>query len=173
MTNRQKQCLLCYLGLYSGAIDGIWGKGSKGAEADFTRIYGEFTEENLLKALENPADFWQDTPNFTREEFRCKCGGKHCGGFPVEPAERLVRLAQTVRSHFDAPVVITSGVRCETHNEKVGGVPGSRHKKGTAMDFTVRGVPAAKVLAFVLEQPQTRYAYNIDGSCIHMDVGEP
>ena len=70
MTNRQKQCLLSYLGLYNGAIDGIWGARSREAEADFVRLYGEFSQANLLKALEKPADLWADIPNFTREEFR-------------------------------------------------------------------------------------------------------
>ena len=173
MTNRQKQCLLSYLGLYNGVIDGIWGARSREAEADFVRLYGEFSQANLLKALEKPADLWADIPNFTREEFRCKCGGKYCDGFPAEPSERLVRLAQRVRSHFDAPVIITSGVRCQTHNRNVGGVEGSWHRMGSAMDFTVRGVPGETVLKFVLEQPQIRYAYNIDGTCVHMDVGAP
>ena len=98
---------------------------------------------------------------------------KYCDGFPAEPSERLVRLAQRVRSHFDAPVIITSGVRCQTHNRNVGGVEGSWHRMGSAMDLAVRGVPGETVLKFVLEQPQTRYAYNIDGTCVHMDVGAP
>lgn len=173
MTYPQKQCLLCYLGLYGGAIDGIRGKASEAAEEAFSRTYGEFTPENLLKAVENPRDFWQDVPNFTREEFRCKCGGVYCDGFPAEPSRKLVTLAQTVRSHFNAPAVVSSGVRCSTHNANVGGVANSRHQTGCAMDFSVRGVPAGQVLEFVLAQPQTHYAYAIDGNYIHMDVTEP
>lgn len=173
MTLKQKQCLLGYLGLYGGPMDGIWGSGSMAAQSAFEDKYGEFTPENLLGALSKTVGFWEQTPNFTREEFRCKCGGKFCGGFPAEPSEKLVRLAQAVRSHFDAPAVISSGVRCQTHNANVGGVPGSRHRLGTAMDFCVRGYPAGQVLDFVLAQPQTHYAYAIDGNYIHMDVVEP
>lgn len=173
MTLRQKQCLLGYLGLYTGAMDGIWGKGSKAAEEEFCRQYGDFTPENLLKAVENPDDFWEEIPNFTREEFRCRCAGRYCDGFPAEPSRALVRLAQGVRDAFGRPVILSSGVRCETHNANVGGVAGSRHKTGTAMDFRVDGVPAARVLEFVRAQPQTHYAYDIDGVYLHMDVTEP
>ena len=173
MTAKQKQCLLCYLGLYSGPIDGIWGEKSRQAQGAFEGKFGPFTPENLLAALSNTVDFWQEIPNFTREEFRCKCGGKFCGGFPAEPAEKLVRLAQAVRSHFDAPAVVSSGVRCQTHNANVGGVPGSRHKLGTAMDFCVRGKTSGEVLDFVLARPETHYAYAIDGNYIHMDVIVP
>ena len=179
MTNRQKQCLLCLLGLYNGPIDGIWGKGSRQAEEAFVRIHGECTGESLLKALEQlledldaPENFWETVPNFTREEFRCKCGGKHCDGFPAEPSRKLVTLAQRVRAHFGAPAVISSGVRCPTHNAKVGGVSGSRHLSGTAMDFCVAGIPARQVLEYVHAQPETRYAYDIDGLYLHMDVAE-
>ena len=170
MTQKQKQCLLAYLGLYSGAIDGIWGKQSQAAEEEFARIYGAFAPEKLLEAVAKPVDFWAEAPNFTREEFACKCG--KCGGFPEEPSQGLVRLAQRVRSHFDAPATVSSGVRCRTHNERVGGVANSRHLRGLAMDFTVRGRSAKEVLEFVLAQPQTRYAYAIDGNYVHMDVEE-
>ena len=170
MTVKQKQCLLAYLGLYDGAVDGIRGKRTRGAEAAFAEKFGVCDPQTLLQAVAGKPDLWQQIPNFTREEFRCKCGGKYCDGFPAEPSETLVRLAQGVRSHFDAPAVVSSGVRCQRHNANVGGVPGSRHKTGRAMDFCIRGVPANQVLEFVLAQPQTRYAYAIDGNYIHMDV---
>ena len=35
MTNKQKQCLLCYLGYYVGSIDGVWGTLSKTATKAF------------------------------------------------------------------------------------------------------------------------------------------
>jgi len=173
MTQKQKQCLLAYLGLYGGAIDGIWGKVSQGAEAAFRASYGAFTPENLLRTVAQAPDFWQQIPNFRREEFRCRCGGEFCDGFPAEPSEKLVRLAQTVRSHFAAPVVISSGLRCEKHNARVGGVSDSRHKRGLAMDFRVQGKTAPEVLSFVQTQSQTRYAYAIDKNYLHMDVTDP
>ena len=184
MTNVQKQCLLKYLGYYAGDIDGNFGPLSKMATAGFQDDYGldpdgEFGPLTEAKALEavagtaqpvEPENFWDGTKYFDREEFRCKCGGKYCDGFPAEPAKKLVTLADRVREHFGAPAIVSSGVRCETHNANVGGVSGSRHKYGTAMDFCVRGKDAEQVLSFVQAQPETRYAYAIDGNYVHMDV---
>ena len=115
-------------------------------------------------------DFWEDIRYFKKDEFKCKCGGKHCGGFPVEPDEKLVRLADRVRAHFGAAATVSSGVRCEKHNAFVGGVANSRHTKGTAVDFCIRGLPSSIVLPYVQAQKEMRYAYAIDGSFVHMDV---
>ena len=184
MTNEQKQCLLRYLGYYMGAIDGKFGaKSQEATEAfqrdyglDADRIFGKQTEDMIIKVIAGTTqpvekvDFWEEIKYFTKDEFKCKCGGKYCNGFPVEPSEKLVRLAEKVREHFDAPAIVSSGIRCETHNAKVGGVSGSRHKYGTAMDFCVYGKNAKQVLAYVLEQEETNYAYDIDGTYVHMDV---
>ena len=40
MTAKQKQCLLAYLGYYTGPLDGIWGEKSKRATIDFQRDFG-------------------------------------------------------------------------------------------------------------------------------------
>ena len=170
MTIKQTQCLLCYLNLYTGALDGIEGKLTRQARAAFESRFGPFSEEALLAAITKPRDFWQQIPNFTKEEFRCRCGGKYCTGFPAEPEEALVRLAQQVRSHFGQPVTVSSGVRCQTHNQSVGGAAGSRHRYGKAMDFTVKGHTSGQVLDYVNTLPGIRYAYAIDGAFVHMDV---
>ena len=184
MTIVEKQCLLRYLGYYSGDVDGKWGPLSKQATADFQRDYGieddgEFgavTEETILQAVAGaiqpvpPENFWDSIKYFDREEFRCKCGGKYCDGFPAEPEKKLLQLADRVREHFGKPMRVSSGVRCEIHNAHVGGVSGSRHKYGTAMDFCIDGMPASVVLPYVQAQPETNYAYAIDSNYIHMDV---
>ena len=184
MNTEQKQCLLRYLGYYAGAIDGVFGSGSRRGTAGFQADYGlEVTgnfgpeeESCILQVVAGTrqkvtgASVWDRVANFRREEFRCKCGGKFCDGFPVEPEALLVLLAQRVREHFGVSVRVSSGVRCQTHNANVGGVPGSRHKLGKAMDFSVRGKSSREVLAFVKAQPEVHYAYAIDGSYVHMDV---
>ena len=81
--------------------------------------------------------------NFTREEFACKCG---CGFDDIDI--RLVDLLQHVRDFFDVPVTITSGCRCEAHNEKSGGSFRSQHLYGKAADFVVRNVPPSVVYEF-------------------------
>ena len=184
MTIEQKQCLLRYLGYYEGEIDGSFGPLSKMATAGFqddyglapTGVFDEAEEEMILAAIAGtvkpvePENFWEGIRYFKKDEFRCKCGGKYCNGFPAEPAQKLVKLADRVRDHFGAPAIVSSGVRCETHNAKVGGVSNSRHKRGKAMDFCVRGMPASLVLAYVQAQPDTNYAYAIDSNYVHMDV---
>lgn len=190
MTNKQKQCLLAYLGYYDGQLDGIWGEQSRGATVGFQVHYmgpddadGDFgpkTETRILEAIasgEKPnenilpeaADYWKDIRYFTRAEFRCPC--PRCGGFPVEPDKTLVLLADQVRDHFGAPSTVSSGVRCQAHNDELdGSVKNSYHVRGKAMDFCVRGVPGATLLAYVKTMP-VHYAYQINGSdFVHMDV---
>ena len=191
MTAQQKQCLLRYLGFYAGSVDGIWGEKSQRATIDFQRaymeptavdgIFGAATEQRILEVIstgEQPKDsvnvdtvqgFWKDIRYFTRAEFRCPCG--KCGGFPVEPEDKLVRLADQVREHFGAPVIVSSGVRCQAHNDELpGSVKNSYHLRGKAMDFCVKGVSGATLLAYVKTLP-IHYAYQINGSdFVHMDV---
>lgn len=184
MTLKQKQALLSYLGYYDGPIDGIWGGKSQRATIDFQRdcmdsadgIFGAATQARILEVIvsgmppkEDPPDWWQEIRYFRREEFRCPCG--RCGGFPAEPEETLVRLAEEVREHFGAPAVISSGVRCQAHNDALpGSVPNSRHLRGKAIDFCIRGVSGTALLKYVKTLP-VRYAYQIDGcDFVHMDV---
>ena len=196
MTVKQKQCLLAYLGYYTGELDGSYGPMTQAATEAFQRDYGldvdgrfgPLTEARILEVVasgeapvvaENAATtenssatgtFWDEIEYFTREEFRCKCGGKYCTGFPAEPEEKLIRVADRVRNHFGNAATVSSGVRCATHNANVGGVANSRHLSGKAMDFCVSGFSADMVLAYVHQQADIRYAYAIDGSFVHMDV---
>lgn len=117
--------------------------------------------------------FWDGIKYFTRDEFACKCkqyGKAYCNGYPVEPSQKLVRLAEKVRVHFNAPITVSSGIRCKQHNINQGGVYNSRHTLGTAMDFAVRGKTAAQVLAYVKTLPEVAYCYAINESYVHMDV---
>lgn len=188
MTNKQKQCLLEYLGYYEpengpavNNIDGIWGEQSKAATRKFQSDYGldpdgdfgPLTEAKVKEVIatgELPKVNWDEVKYFGRAEFQCNCNGKYCDGFPTEPHPLLVKVADRVREHFGAAALISSGVRCEQHNANVGGVSNSRHLYGKAMDFCIVGRSASEVLSFVQAQPEIRYAYDIDGTYIHMDV---
>lgn len=159
MTVEQKQHLLAYLGYYVGDIDGIWGTLSKTAmnafKADFNGLDVPGIPENAPeKALKHAVaydlfktepikdetgTFWDEIEHFTREEFRCQCGGKYCNGFPKEPEKELVRTCDEIRRRLDVPVSIVdaggSGVRCPQHNANVGGVTNSNHLYGKAADL--------------------------------------
>lgn len=90
---------------------------------------------------------------FKEREFACKCG--KCEGLPAGcPPDELIDLLIKVREHFKAPVTINSGYRCPTHNAKVGGAASSRHTKGDAADFVVKGVPTKEVYKFVESLPE-------------------
>lgn len=195
MTLLQIQCLLQYLGYYTITVDSIWGPGTKQATKDFQAaegleddgIPGKLTQAALLDAVANgrfrqedqagaqdgssqTGTFWDDIRYFTREEFRCKCGGKYCNGFPAEPQEGMVRAIDNVREHFGKAFTPNSGVRCPTHNANVGGASNSRHLYGKAVDFHVPGKTAAQVLAYLATLPGLGYCYAIDADNVHMDI---
>ena len=188
MTIKEKQCLLEYLSYYKPGnsnsvnnVDGIWGDMSKAATKAFQTDYaleadgdfGPLTEKRILEVIatgEKPGVDWSKIRYFGRAEFMCNCGGKYCNGFPVEPVQLLAKTADTVRGHFGKACIISSGVRCIQHNKNVGGVANSRHLSGRAMDFFIRGKSAAEVLEFLKSLPEVRYAYDIDGTYVHMDV---
>lgn len=130
-------------------------------------IAGKKTRAEIAKEETN---WWDSIKYFERKEFACKCGGKYCNGYTVEIEKKLVQAADRVREHFGLPITVSSGIRCDRHNAKVGGVANSRHKRGKAMDFCVRGMPASLVLAYVERLPEIRYAYAIDSSFVHMDI---
>lgn len=162
MTVKQKQCLLYYLGYYVGEIDGSWGTLSKTATQMFQKdygltvdgVFGTQTEKKILSVIANgetpkkntTGTFWDEIEYFSREEFRCTCGGKYCNGFPVEPDEKMVRTVNQIRKHFGKPFTPNSPIRCPQRNAEVGGVSDSQHVLGTACDITVPGV-APKTVA--------------------------
>ena len=184
VTLKQKQHLLGYLGYYRGVVDGIWGRLSRQAVEEFQReygldadgVFGEKTRRRILEVIAGEAqpqegDFWQEIEFFDREEFRCTCAGRGCGGFPAEPSERLVRNGELARSHFGAPATVSSGVRCVLRNRELpGSAANSLHLSGRAMDFAVAGVGSAALLDYVRQLPEVQEAYAIDGNYVHMGV---
>lgn len=187
MTVKQKQCLLAYLGYYVGEIDGSWGTLSKTATLAFQEdhglqadgIFGDATAkaaraavaaDETKKVTVDNGTFWDEIVYFDRSEFACHCGGKYCNGYPAEPQEKLIRVADRARKALGGAATVSSGVRCSKHNSAVGGVTNSRHLSGKAMDFCIAGKSADQTLAYVQGQPEIRYAYAIDNTFVHMDI---
>ena len=158
----------------SVSVDGLAGENTKAATMKYQRANGLQVDgiagKETRAALEQEGDWWDSIEYFHRSEFKCNCGGKYCGGYPVEPKKALVQTADRVRKHFGAAALVSSGVRCPQHNANVGGVSNSRHLYGKAMDFCITGKTAQQVLAYVQSQRSIRYAYAIDQNYVHMDV---
>lgn len=139
--------------------------------ADFTDSQIEALASVFVVKDVECIDFWDTVKYFTREEFKCKCGGGYCNGYPVEPDKNLVTLLDLIREDADTPCIISSGIRCETHNANVGGVWNSWHKRGRAADFTLRGKPAAQTISYAQKySDRIEEIYAIDNSYVHIAV---
>ena len=119
--------------------------------------------------------FWDDIKFFTREEFRCQCGGKYCNGFPVEPEEKMVRTVDEIRRRLGVPVSIVdaggSGVRCPVHNANVGGMANSEHLYGRAADLHSSASPA-RMKAVAEEVMGATGGIGLYDWGIHVDTGK-
>lgn len=71
--------------------------------------------------------------NFAFKEFRCPCGCVDGGDAKVDLLEAL----QVVRDLLGLPMVVTSGVRCASHNSHIGAGKGSSHILGLAADILI------------------------------------
>lgn len=167
---RQVQQLLVNLGKQI-AVDGIWGVKSQAAmdEALHDTIV-ENTMPSYSEIPNNLDDWWKGIKHFKREEFRCKCGGKYCNGYPAEMDMNLIRIADDIREHFGVEARVSSGLRCERWNAIQGGVANSRHRLGKAMDFCVMGVSGGVLDAYIGSLGGIRYHYHISDGYCHMDV---
>lgn len=73
-----------------------------------------------------------DVPNFFEWEVECR---DNCGQAIVQP--KLVWLVQFARNYAQVPFHVTSWNRCDDHNLLVGGVKGSSHLTGWAIDIAM------------------------------------
>lgn len=105
---------------------------------------------------------WAGVRHFSRAEFG--------DGEPyVEPCSILVAKLDQAREMAGVPFVITSGLRTEAHNERVGGAPGSAHIGGYAADIAAQdSTRRMAVLSAVLAVGFTRVG--VGRSFIHVDT---
>lgn len=73
------------------------------------------------------------SPNLKHTEIMCRCQNPRCSFTIVDL--RLPFAFERVREIWGGPIFVTSGFRCQDHNEKVGGSPRSKHAKGQALDL--------------------------------------
>lgn len=197
MNIKQQQLLLSFLGYYTGTINGITNpqaairKFQTDYSLDIDGIWGPQTEGKIREVIGDPKKekkhgnttvvnqqvvnkpstgdaFWDGIKYFKPAEFQCKCG---CGANNIN--HDLVKILEKVREHFGKPVIINSGVRCKTHNARVGGVSNSQHLDtyGTAADIaTISGTTPSAMAAYVETLMPNTGGIGIYSWGIHVDV---
>lgn len=181
MNTYQRQCLLAYLGYSPGQIDGKDGPRTQAALERFRADYG-MGAEGLVAAVAGTAaklekqengTFWDQIKYFHRDEDGIRCPCARCGGFPVEPTEKLMRTADSIREEL-GPMIPSSTVRCQEHNDELpGSAKNSRHIKGKAMDFSCPKSSQGKIEACLDRKKnagEIRYWYRMESGWYHFDV---
>jgi len=112
-------------------------------------------------------------PNFTANEFVCKCG--ICRGGMM--TQRLLNSLDALRRRWDKPLTVNSAFRCPYYNRLVGGSSESQHLTGNAVDLSGENVPS---LEFVKAAIYAGFGgIGVGANFIHLDVrkiearGEP
>lgn len=76
------------------------------------------------------------TPHFNAKEFRCKCGKVHAFSISNELVDKLEKLYAALNC---SKIIVTSGYRCHTHDNNVGGSGTGQHTLGNAADICCYG----------------------------------
>lgn len=97
----------------------------------------------MSTAILNQTNDERLSQHFKAEEFRCKDKTKEFLWAP-----ELLEILETIRNHFNTPVIINSGYRTPSWNVKVGGTPNSYHCKGMAADIVVKGHSSKEVAKY-------------------------
>ncbi len=107
--------------------------------------------------------------NINTWEVACKCG--KCEETKV--SRGVLNVVQMVRDHFGATVSIHCGVRCEEHNELVGGSKNSQHLpvngEGHAIDFHVVGEDVEYVYDYINKQFPSSLGLGVYETFVHVD----
>lgn len=112
---------------------------------------------------------------FEEYEFACTCERHEGDGYGHNKLDhlidkRLVDLLDAIRERLGVPVYITSGYRCEAHNEEVGGVRNSYHTQGLAADITYDGIDVDYLAAIAEECGADGIGRYYDQDFVHVDV---
>ena len=178
-STREIQKYLNSVGFKCGLVDGIQGTKTTAAIKNFQTSRGLVRDgivgpKTLAELNRKETVNWTKSKYFKRKEFHCQCNGL-CNSYPAPISGDLVNLLNKLRIWLGKPIYITSGLRCYRHNANVGGVPGSRHVSGRAVDITwdgINGTQKQKVINKAYELGAS-YSYtngtNMAGA-VHIDV---
>jgi len=101
---------------------------------------------------------------FSLYEFECPC----CKRVMLSP-DLLARLNH-LRRVINRPIYINSGYRCPEENHKVGGVPGSYHLLGMAVDIHVKDFLLYDLLIYAREIGFKGIGYYEKSNFLHLDI---
>ena len=110
------------------------------------------------------------TKDFSRREFRCKCGRKDCDAAPLDM--RLVYALQELRDLIGLPLIVTSGCRCRWYNSRLPDASyNSRHLSGIAADIVCADLTPVELRHFAQAVPAfDKGGIGIYDWGIHVDV---
>lgn len=88
---------------------------------------------------------WWRWPNFTPAEMACKDGTP----FPIDDpvAQDFMDKLQALRLHFPFSFIVNSGYRTIEYNKQINGAPNSAHTKACAVDLSIYGERAFRLVA--------------------------
>ena len=141
-----------------------------GSKAKFRKQKQESTTKTeSIETSRNQEISWNDIKHFTPREFTCKCDGL-CD-HPVVISLELVAKLDSIRDSMGRSIGITSGTRCERHNQRVGGKRRSAHtpKNGVSHAVDVHCPDSAFRYAFLKSALPLFNRIGIAKSFIHVD----
>jgi uncharacterized protein YcbK (DUF882 family) len=107
----------------------------------------------------------QISSHFKVKEFRCK---DNSDAIYID-VDLVLEKLELIRTHFDLPVIITSGYRTEKWNKLCGGASKSYHLQGKAFDITIKGIEPLTIARFASEiEVNGIISYTKQGFC-HID----
>lgn len=109
----------------------------------------------------------QLSSHFKVSEFACKDGSD-----TVLVAPRLVMVLESIRTHFNAPVTVSSGYRTPQYNAAKNGAAHSQHCYGMAADIVVKGQTPETVAAYARQLMPDWGGVGTYKSFTHVDVRE-
>jgi hypothetical protein len=110
-------------------------------------------------------DWWTRWPNFSPEELACR--GTGALRLSLHAVDRL----QALRSELDAPMIVLSAYRSESHNRHVGGAPRSRHLLGCAFDVSMLNHDPAAFEAAARRHGFAGFGFYPGSGFMHLDTG--
>ncbi|AWD93101.1 TPA_inf: hypothetical protein gp_16 [Marinomonas phage YY] len=121
--------------------------------------------QHFITAPDVTPDDWRERwPNFEPQEFACRC----CGAIIV--SESLLDMLQLMRDEIGAPIQITSGYRCPSHNAAVGGAPQSEHMNGNASDIITAAHDPLELIRLAEDLGAGGIGEYADKGFLHVDV---